>query len=74
MARRSAPRKGGGRGPCSVEGCKNDAARSLSRRKVADALSESTVAEGRRAYLCKDHYKEYKKATKVDRTVDRLTW
>ncbi len=55
-------------------GCTNDPARSLSRRKVADALSEYDVAEGRRAYLCRDHYKQYKKATKVDRTVDRLTW
>lgn len=57
-----------------MEGCSTDPSRSLSRRKVADALSELTVAEGRRAYLCKEHYKEYKKATKVDRTVDRLTW
>ncbi len=32
------------------------------------------MQEGRRAYLCKLHYKEYKKATKGERTVDRLTW
>ncbi len=59
---------------CAVVGCDNEAVRSLSRRKVADALTDAEVKEGRRAGLCRDHYKQYKKATKVDRTIDRLTW
>lgn len=70
MARRSDPRTH----PCSVSGCDKEVTRSLSYRKVGDALSEHGIQEGRRAYLCKLHYKEYKKATKEERTVDRLTW
>lgn len=48
--------------------------RSLSYRKVRDALSDHGIQEARRAYLCKPHYKDYKKATKGERTIDRLTW
>jgi hypothetical protein len=70
MARRRSER----RETCTVVGCDKDAVRSLSRRKVAKALSDVDVEEGRRAHLCKDHYKRYKKATKVERTIDRLTW
>ncbi len=70
MALRSDPRAH----PCSVSGCDQEVTRSLSYRKVRDALSEHGIQEGRRAYLCKLHYKEYKKATKEERTVDRLTW
>ncbi|MDX1535122.1 MAG: hypothetical protein R3291_05835 [Thermoplasmata archaeon] len=70
MARRGDPRTR----PCSVAGCTNEVARSLSYRKVRDALAEHGLEEGRRAYLCKPHYKEYKKATKGERTIDRLTW
>ncbi len=59
---------------CSVVGCEGEGVRSLSRRKVASAVTDVEVAEGRRAYLCRDHYKKYKKATRMDRTIDRLTW
>ncbi len=59
---------------CTVTDCDNQSSRSLSRRKVEKALSELTLEEGRRAYLCKEHYKKYKKATKSERTIDRLTW
>ncbi len=59
---------------CTVVGCENEAARSLSRRKVEKAVSELALEEGRRAYLCKEHYKQYKKATREERTIDRLTW
>ncbi|MFQ5838706.1 MAG: hypothetical protein ACE5HJ_07985 [Thermoplasmata archaeon] len=70
MARRRGEQQTG----CSVVGCDREAVRSLSRRKVVAALSDIEVAEGRRAPLCKDHYKRFKKATKVERTIDRLTW
>jgi hypothetical protein len=55
---------------CSVSGCKNPAERSLSR----DQLSGSglNVAGDRRVYLCHEHYKVYKKATKKDRELDRV--
>ena len=70
MARREDPRTL----PCSVSGCREEVTRSLSYRKVRDALSDHSSQEARRAYLCKPHYKDYKKATKGERTIDRLTW
>ncbi|MBS7649699.1 hypothetical protein KEJ17_08680 [Candidatus Bathyarchaeota archaeon] len=54
---------------CSVEGCDREAARSLDFEKVYAAGLR--VKGGRRAYLCKEHYKEYKKATKKDKIVDK---
>jgi len=55
--------------PCSVEGCSNEAIRSLSAAKVEEAGLK--VKGGRRAYLCKEHYKEYKKAIKKEKTLER---
>ena len=58
---------------CAVPGCGAEAARRLSlaeARKVFQSLPE----KGHRAPLCRDHYKEWKKATKTDRKLDRLTW
>ena len=54
---------------CSVEGCINEAARSLDFEKVYSAGLK--VRGGRRVYLCKLHYKEYKKATRKDRMIDK---
>jgi hypothetical protein len=54
---------------CSVAGCQKEAVRSLSIDKVTDAGLE---AQGtRRAYLCKEHYKQYKKATKTEKKLDK---
>jgi len=57
---------------CSVKGCKEDAVRSLDVGKVKSAGLDVDAA--RRAYLCKEHYKEFKKAIKKDRTIERLGW
>ncbi|MBS7625126.1 MAG: hypothetical protein QXF59_03955 [Candidatus Bathyarchaeia archaeon] len=54
---------------CSVEGCDRDAVRSLDPEKVHAAGLK--IKSERRAFLCKEHYKEYKKATKKDRVVER---
>jgi len=54
---------------CSVSGCSKDAVRSLSALKVSEAGLK--VGTERRAYLCKDHYKEYKKATKKDKMLEK---
>lgn len=52
---------------CSV--CGKEAIRSISAEKVkAAGLS---VGSDKRAYLCKEHYKEYKKKTKKDKTLDK---
>jgi hypothetical protein len=54
---------------CSVSGCGKDAVRSLPGGKVVEAGLK--VGSVRRAYLCKDHYKEYKKATKRDKMLEK---
>jgi len=54
---------------CSVEGCSNMAIRSLSADKVHAAGLK--ISGGERAYLCKEHYKEFKKATKRDKIVEK---
>jgi hypothetical protein len=59
--------------PCVVPGCGAESARRLSlteARKVFPQLPE----KGRRAPLCRDHYREWKKATKTARKLDRLGW
>jgi hypothetical protein len=54
---------------CSVVGCDKDAVRSLSRDKVS--LAGLKVADGRRSYLCREHYKEYKKGSKKDKLLEQ---
>jgi len=54
---------------CSVSGCGKDAVRSIAASKVTAAGLK--IGTARRAYLCKEHYKEFKKATKKDRTLEK---
>ena len=54
---------------CSVIGCDESAVRSLSMDRVTD--SGLKVKEERHVYLCKGHYKEYKKAVKKDRMLEK---
>ncbi len=55
---------------CSVSGCGREAVRSISAEKVkAAGLNVNT--DEKRAYICKEHYKEYKKKTKKDKTLDK---
>jgi hypothetical protein len=54
---------------CSIPGCGREAARSLSAEKVRSA--GLNVGSERRAYLCKEHYKEYKKKTKKDKQLEK---
>lgn len=56
---------------CDVSGCSNTALRSLSGKKVGDVLALKKD-KMKRAHLCKDHYKEYKKKTKKDRELEAL--
>jgi hypothetical protein len=59
--------------PCAIPGCGGPAVRSLARSEVRKAFPKLSE-EGRRAPLCKSHYKEWKKATKEARTLERLAW
>ncbi len=59
--------------PCIVPGRGAPSARHLAlteARKAFDRLPD----KGRRAPLCRDHYREWKKATKEARKLDRLGW
>lgn len=54
---------------CSASGCSRDAVRSLSADKVRSAGLK--IGNEKRAYLCKEHYKEYKKKTKKDKQLEK---
>jgi hypothetical protein len=58
---------------CAIAGCGEAALRSLSRVSVRKAFPDLSE-DGRRASLCRAHYKQYKKATREERTFDRLDW
>ena len=55
---------------CSVSGCSREAARSISTDKVK-AAGLGVSSKEKRAFICKEHYKEYKKKTKKDKTIDK---
>jgi thymidine kinase len=50
--------------------CGKEAVRSLPVEKVKSAGLKVSTNE-KRAYLCKEHYKEYKKKTKKDRKLEK---
>ncbi|MCD6342141.1 MAG: hypothetical protein J7L83_04775 [Thaumarchaeota archaeon] len=54
---------------CSVVGCEEPAVRSIARQRIPSSLK--VKSEGRRAYLCEKHYKEFKKLTREERRVER---
>ncbi|MFB3890072.1 MAG: hypothetical protein ACE14S_11320 [Candidatus Bathyarchaeia archaeon] len=55
---------------CTVSGCSRDAERSISLDK-AKAAGLNVATSEKRAYLCKEHYKEFKKKTKKDKTLEK---
>lgn len=58
---------------CSVSSCSIEAERSISREQLAGS-SLSIGSDGRRVYLCKEHYKAWKKTTRESRTLARARW
>ncbi len=58
--------------PCAVAECGQPAVRHLALAEARKGLPEVLPKEGRRAPLCRAHYKAWKKATKEARTLDRL--
>lgn len=54
---------------CTVSGCERDAIRSISTQK---AKSAGLKVEGKRSYLCEEHYREYKKGSKKERRIEKL--
>ena len=59
---------------CSVQGCDRIALRSMSGSKAAMAIDLMIDSANKRIYLCRQHYKDWKKATKDDRENERARW
>lgn len=55
---------------CDVDGCDENGARSLNTAKVERA-GLRVNSGGKKSVLCKAHYKEYKKESKEDRSLER---
>ena len=69
------PRKVVAKELCALNGCDEEGVKSLAKSKIEDVFGkDSFKLSGKRAKLCKKHYKEYKKETKDDRKMDRLDW
>jgi hypothetical protein len=63
------------KGQCNVLDCNEEIKRSMSFKKVSEALPKLKFdSSGKKVHLCKVHYKEYKKATKDQRKMETLTW
>ncbi len=72
-AARRSPRAREGPQNCSVPDCSAEAVRSLALAEAKKAFSSLPDSE-RRAHLCREHYRAWKKATKKDRDLKRLGW
>jgi len=59
--------------PCSISGCKNSGERSMSRQQLSGS-GLSSPGDSRRVYLCREHYKAWKKSTKKGRDMERARW
>lgn len=59
---------------CDIEGCGAESARSIAGKKVEKAGMKLSSDPDKNARLCREHYREFKKKTKSDRTLDRLGW
>ncbi|MGE4274708.1 MAG: hypothetical protein AB7E27_01440 [Candidatus Methanomethylophilaceae archaeon] len=66
--------KDGAGGVCDVAGCEEAAERSIATKKVTDSGLPLKDEGIKKVGLCKNHYREYKKATKKDRELDKLSW
>ena len=60
-------------GKCNVSGCDDIGIRSINTAKVEDA-GLRVSSSGKKSVLCGTHYKEWKKATKDDRSLERARY
>ncbi len=59
---------------CSVLNCDQSAERSISESKAKLATDLEFSFLNKRVYLCRNHYKEWKKESKDDRETERARW
>lgn len=57
---------------CEVAGCTNEKFRTVPRKSAEKLFTFNS--SGTKVHLCKEHYKRFKKETKKDREIERLTW
>jgi len=62
------------RSKCGIQGCSEMADRSISAKRLEKAEMNISESVGKRAHLCKKHYREFKKKTKKDRELESLGW
>jgi len=60
---------------CDIEECSEPVKKSVSAKKAKDALKDLKFKDtGKKIHLCRKHYKDFKKATKESRSLERLGW
>jgi hypothetical protein len=60
---------------CSVKDCSAEAVRSVPAKEATEkAKLVLTEITGKRAHLCREHYKIFKKETAEERELRRLSW
>ncbi len=61
---------------CEIKGCKNEVVRSIPTKNILKNLPKAKLENEnkKRTHICKDHYKQFKKATKEERDLKRLGW
>lgn len=57
---------------CEIAGCDKPAERSFSKELCEKAKLTPKDENAKRVHLCRDHARQLKKATKVDRKLDSL--
>lgn len=59
---------------CDVKGCEEKKKQSVPTSNASKKAGLEIEADGPNAYLCKKHWKEYKKNTKEEREARQLSW
>lgn len=59
---------------CDISGCTAEAERSISTKRVEKVGLTLRETVGKRAHVCKTHYREFKKRTKKERELESLGW
>lgn len=58
---------------CSVKRCGNPSVKTVAVEKLKE-VSLDVESKGRKVYLCKKHYKEYKRARRKIERLERWRW
>lgn len=61
---------------CEIKECNNEVARSIATKNIMKHLPNLKLNDEKRkrTHICKDHYKQFKKASKEERELQRLGW